>query len=468
MPVYIDPPRWPAHGTEFSHMVSDTSLEELHTVAHKIGLSIRAFDRDHYDLPRERYDDAVRAGAIEVDGKQLVRILRASGLRIPAVQRSTKVLPVLRRRWERAIGHTPELQEIREILLTAWNEPHRHYHNGVHLLAVLTALDALTDSHPPVEVVLAAWFHDAVYTGQAGADEQASAELAQRLLSPAGFTTETIDEVVRLIGITTNHTPDSHDLNGALLSDADLAILGSAPGRYAEYIRAVRAEYAHVPKQDFVQGRLAIMGALESTEIFHTERGRDLWQRQARENVWVEIAELELATLVNLDVPEHSTVLPIAALCYVRDGALLTVRKRNTNMFMLVGGKIEDDESALEATLREAREEVGMSIVADDLQPLGRFYSPAANEPGTWIDSTVFYISVSSSDDGPITAPQALAEIEELAELDLYPQRSAATETTLAPLLRQQVVPLLRRIDRRFWSGHFNGHDPYELTPSGR
>ena len=28
MTVYIDPPRWPAHGTVFSHLVSDESLDE--------------------------------------------------------------------------------------------------------------------------------------------------------------------------------------------------------------------------------------------------------------------------------------------------------------------------------------------------------------------------------------------------------------------------------------------------------
>ncbi len=42
----------------------------------------RAFEGDHYDVPQERYDALVAAGALPVEGKELVRILRASGLRI--------------------------------------------------------------------------------------------------------------------------------------------------------------------------------------------------------------------------------------------------------------------------------------------------------------------------------------------------------------------------------------------------
>ncbi|MDN5669473.1 MAG: DUF4031 domain-containing protein, partial [Renibacterium salmoninarum] len=55
MAVYIDPPTWPAHGTYFSHLVSDQSLAELHRMAADAGLTERAFDRDHYDVPLRRY-----------------------------------------------------------------------------------------------------------------------------------------------------------------------------------------------------------------------------------------------------------------------------------------------------------------------------------------------------------------------------------------------------------------------------
>lgn len=81
MGIWIDPPRWPAHGRLWSHLISDTSYAELHEFAARVGLPRRGFEGDHYDVPQERYAAAVAAGAVPVDGHALARTLRASGLR---------------------------------------------------------------------------------------------------------------------------------------------------------------------------------------------------------------------------------------------------------------------------------------------------------------------------------------------------------------------------------------------------
>ncbi|GAA0413595.1 DUF4031 domain-containing protein [Streptomyces luteireticuli] len=81
MTLYIDPPRWPGHGRMWSHLVSDTSFEELHAFAARMGLPPRAFDRDHYDVMASAYGDAVRLGAVEVGSRDVVRMLTAAGLR---------------------------------------------------------------------------------------------------------------------------------------------------------------------------------------------------------------------------------------------------------------------------------------------------------------------------------------------------------------------------------------------------
>nr|WP_202433392.1 MULTISPECIES: DUF4031 domain-containing protein [unclassified Streptomyces] len=81
--VYIDPPTWPGHGRLWSHLVSDVSFEELHAFAAAIGCPPRAFERDHYDVPEAHYADAVRAGALEVGSKEIVRRLTDAGLRRP-------------------------------------------------------------------------------------------------------------------------------------------------------------------------------------------------------------------------------------------------------------------------------------------------------------------------------------------------------------------------------------------------
>jgi hypothetical protein len=79
--ILIDPPLWPAWDRVWSHLVSDESYDELHAFARAAGIPARAFDRDHYDVPSERYDDLVAAGATPVSGRELVRRLINSGLR---------------------------------------------------------------------------------------------------------------------------------------------------------------------------------------------------------------------------------------------------------------------------------------------------------------------------------------------------------------------------------------------------
>lgn len=72
---------WRWRGTRWSHLTSDTDFGELHDFAARIGLRREWFQRDHYDLPAERWDDAVAMGAAVVDSRELVRRLRAAGLR---------------------------------------------------------------------------------------------------------------------------------------------------------------------------------------------------------------------------------------------------------------------------------------------------------------------------------------------------------------------------------------------------
>ncbi|GGF39944.1 DUF4031 domain-containing protein [Subtercola lobariae] len=88
MTVLIDVPRWPAHGTLWSHLISDSSLDELHAFAWGMGIPKRGFDLDHYDVPRERYDEIVAAGAHPATMREIVLALRTSGLRVPARDRA--------------------------------------------------------------------------------------------------------------------------------------------------------------------------------------------------------------------------------------------------------------------------------------------------------------------------------------------------------------------------------------------
>jgi hypothetical protein len=85
--VYIDPPTWPGHGRFWSHLISDLSYDELHVFAAGIGLPRRAFDSDHYDVIADRYGAALEAGAQPVSSREIVRLLRAAGLRRRKISR---------------------------------------------------------------------------------------------------------------------------------------------------------------------------------------------------------------------------------------------------------------------------------------------------------------------------------------------------------------------------------------------
>ena len=79
--ILIDPPNAAGHGRLWSHLASDASYDELHAFARTLGIPERGFDRDHYDVPAEWYDQVVAAGATPVSSREIVRRLHAAGLR---------------------------------------------------------------------------------------------------------------------------------------------------------------------------------------------------------------------------------------------------------------------------------------------------------------------------------------------------------------------------------------------------
>lgn len=127
------------------------------------------------------------------------------------------------------------------------------------------------------------------------------------------------------------------------------------------------------------------------------------------------------------------TTLTISAACLIDDaGRLLLVRKRNTQAFMLPGGKAEPGEDAISTLTRELQEELNLNLPADALQPLGQFRAAAANEADTWINASVFRARLPHN----VSAAAELEELRWLAPSDVPP-------ATLAPLLREHVLALL-------------------------
>jgi predicted metal-dependent HD superfamily phosphohydrolase len=214
-------------------------------------------------------------------------------------------------------------------------EPHRRYHDERHLDAVLANVDLLAEhSHDLQAVRLAALFHDAIYAADAhrgdgnqgssapdhearrGEDvltnERASAELARSVLTAEGAPANLVDEVERLVMLTEHHdvtvgsrargcrdaaSAAQADPEGAVLCDADLAVLGGRPADYAEYASDVRAEWMHLDDRTFALGRIAVLESLlERRWLFTTSTASAMWEEPARRNLATELTLLRTLT----------------------------------------------------------------------------------------------------------------------------------------------------------------------------
>lgn len=124
----------------------------------------------------------------------------------------------------------------------------------------------------------------------------------------------------------------------------------------------------------------------------------------------------------------------VVAAIVMRDdeGRILVVRKQGTSRFMLPGGKIEVGETPDETAVREAHEELGVTLEPSRLRLLGEWTAPAANESGRTVQGHVYEHPF-------VSGVEACSEIAEAQWL-------SATELTrrhdIAPLLSTCVLPL--------------------------
>jgi len=195
--------------------------------------------------------------------------------------------------WAALAGDSPTSRTEWSALIAAWSEPHRRYHGLAHLAAVLglvAGLDAAAAD--PAAVGLAAWYHDAVYDPTLPDNEALSAQRARAGLR--GLVPDSrIEEVERLVLLTAGHDPEPGDTNGAVLCDADLAVLASPPEAYAAYASAVRAEYGHLSDEEFTAGRIAVLEQLLALPVlYRLPAVAAEWTPRARANLGAELALL--------------------------------------------------------------------------------------------------------------------------------------------------------------------------------
>jgi predicted metal-dependent HD superfamily phosphohydrolase len=193
-----------------------------------------------------------------------------------------------------------EIDRVFQLLVIAYTQPDRYYHNLQHIHHILTILDRFANRlQDSMSVILAAWFHDFVYDSRSTDNEVQSAKLAGELLQDIDISSETIDRVQQLILATQGHQIEIDDNDLCILLDADLAIFGTNPEQYQIYARSIRREYSWVSDELYRAGRIRVLESfLQRERLYHTKLLFDELESRARLNIEAEIRSNQLESKV--------------------------------------------------------------------------------------------------------------------------------------------------------------------------
>ena len=181
------------------------------------------------------------------------------------------------------------MHKVFQDLTSKYAEEHRSYHNLAHidrLLRLHSDCVAIDD-----EIVMAIWFHDAIYDPKAKHNERLSADFFLSEFSHYVWD-DFSREVERLIMATDPARARRGTNREDLMIDLDRSILGAEPAEYLEYSLAIRKEYDFVADSAFCLGRSKILRYFLSQDIFLTDHFKHL-EKQARTNLEQELERLE-------------------------------------------------------------------------------------------------------------------------------------------------------------------------------
>ena len=173
-----------------------------------------------------------------------------------------------------------------------FNEGRRTYHNWEHAEHVVDNLSILTP-HPSTDVILAAYWHDAVYVPGAGSDANercSAAALAQTgtiyddLMSQ--FIIKTACSLIQHTKIEIHLTPSVIVGDLALLLDSDLGSLAAPYDEFYEIQKDIVKEQGGNFADDKEKSAEFIHKFLTCRKhIYHAEAARKMWEKSARHNI---------------------------------------------------------------------------------------------------------------------------------------------------------------------------------------
>jgi predicted metal-dependent HD superfamily phosphohydrolase len=196
--------------------------------------------------------------------------------------------------WQDLPTDRTEINRVFKLLVNAYTQPNRHYHNLTHIQQVLTTLDRFSGMvDDPLTLSLAGWFHDFVYNSRASDNELQSAKAAGELLANLRVPLDRSDRVYELIMATQGHQIVADDLDRCIFLDADLTILGAKPERYEVYTRSIRMEYSWVSDSAYQAGRIQVLESfLQRDRLYYTDILFSELESISRKNMKCEIDQL--------------------------------------------------------------------------------------------------------------------------------------------------------------------------------
>lgn len=122
----------------------------------------------------------------------------------------------------------------------------------------------------------------------------------------------------------------------------------------------------------------------------------------------------------------------------IKDRRILVIREAGNDFFIVPGGKIEANENAKQALIRELKEEVGVETKEGELERFGTFKQRPINAEYTEIQVEVF--KVNSWDGNPKPSEYGIKELR-------WIDSSTMTNEKLGNVSGKELVPRLKALD---------------------
>jgi predicted metal-dependent HD superfamily phosphohydrolase len=180
-----------------------------------------------------------------------------------------------------------ELRLVMKSLMARYFEQQRHYHTFTHIQNGFWTYGQLVGEAMRSTTFFAWAYHDSVYDPHAENNEERSARVFMDDNRIIGFCQEDAARVVDLI-LSTTHVGETN-----IVTDIDLAGLGSSLEVYQENTRRIRMEYNFVSDEVWAQGRTAFLkrfiARAEAGKLYHSREFSAAYSARALDNMREEV-----------------------------------------------------------------------------------------------------------------------------------------------------------------------------------